>query len=260
MRANCGDVPADQLADCVLSNCGAEFSSTCPFCQACISANVGSTIDEAVAACTLGATAYTYGGSFGIGFLSSADFVEQDSLVFDSNITRRAVLYVRIDDPALGPVHLFGTHLSAVFDDVPYPGDGSWEEEQAAQIDVMLAWIDSKAGDDGPIVLLGDFNTGPDGARYAADVPENYEALVADGWRNIYADLDDGKCSFCEANPLVGGDGEEGVLIDHILVLRFDGDVEIKRILDDEIDIETGDGRVTTARSDHYGLEAVLTG
>ena len=51
---------------------------------------------------------------------------------------------------------------------------------------------------------------------------------------------------------------EAGLLIDHILVMRFDGDVQIERILDDEI--ETGDGLVTTARSDHYGLEAVLTG
>ncbi len=93
-----------------------------------------------------------------------------------------------------------------------------------------------------------------------AEIPENYEALVTDGWRNSYADLDDGECSFCGVNPLVGGDGEEGVLIDHILVLRFDGDVEIQRILDDEIDIETADGLVTTTRSDHYGLEAVLTG
>ena len=259
-RANCTGVPADQLADCVLGSCAVEFGATCPTCQACLAANVGSTIDDAVAACTQGGASYSYEGSFGIGFMSSEAFVEEDSLVLDSNLTRRAVLYVQIDDPALGPVHLFGTHLSPVFSSVPYPGEGTWEEEQAAQIAAMRDWIESKAGDEGPIVLLGDFNTGPEGAQYVAEAPENYDALVADGWRNAYADRDDGECTFCEDNALVGGDGEDGLLIDHILVLRFDGTVEIERILDDEIEIDTADGTVTTARSDHYGLAAVLSG
>ena len=30
----------------------------------------------------------------------------------------------------------------------------------------MRDWIEASAGDDGPIVLLGDFNTGPEDASY----------------------------------------------------------------------------------------------
>jgi endonuclease/exonuclease/phosphatase family metal-dependent hydrolase len=259
-RERCADVPADELADCVLEGCSVEFSATCPECQACLAANVGSTIDEAIDTCSRGSAAYAYEGAFGIGFLSAEPFVEQDSLVLDSSLTRRAVLYAEVDDPTVGTLHLFGTHLSPVFTDVPFPGEGSWEEEQAAQIETVREWIDTKTGGGGTTVLLGDFNTGPDGVLFEGEVVPNYDALVAGDWRNAYLEAqgDDTECTFCEQNPLVGGEGDSGVLIDHVLVLGHAGPLDGMRILDGAVDVDVDGEPMTLARSDHYGVRAVL--
>jgi endonuclease/exonuclease/phosphatase family metal-dependent hydrolase len=259
VRARCADVPADQLADCVLEGCGAELSATCPECQACLASNVGSSIDAAISACAEGSGAYAYDGAFGIGFLAREPFVEQDSLVLESSLNRRAVLYARVDDPDLGTLHLFGTHLSAAFSDVPFPGEGSWEQEQAAQIQTMRDWIDTKTGGEGTVIMLGDFNTGPEGALFAAEVEPNYESLVAGGWANTYLEAlgDEAECTFCAANPLVGDDAPD-VVIDHVLVTGHGGDLETARILDGEVEVQVDGEAVTTALSDHYGLRVVL--
>lgn len=258
-RQRCADVPPDELADCVLEGCGAEFSATCPECQACLAANVGSSIDEAIETCSQGSAAYAYEGAFGIGFLSAEPIVDQDSLVLDSSLTRRAVLYARVDDPTVGTLHLFGTHLSPVFSDVPFPGEGSWEEEQLAQIETVREWVESKTGGEGTIVLLGDFNTGPDGVLFEGEQVTHYEAL-ADGWKNAYLEAqgDEAECTFCSDNPLVGGDGESGAVIDHILVMGHDGGFEAERVLDGAVDIDVDGESVSTAYSDHYGVRAVL--
>lgn len=259
-RSSCGDVPATQLADCVLDRCGAEFAATCPECQACLASNVGSSIDTAIAACTQGSGAYAYDGAFGIGFLSTTPFAETDELVLDSSLTRRAVLYGRLDDTPLGAVHLFGTHLSPTFSDVPFPGEGSWEEEQLDQIETVRAWIDEKTGGTGTTVLLGDFNTGPDGVLFSGEEEPHYEALVEGGWANAYLDTlaDEAECTFCDSNPLNGGDGDGGVAIDHVLVRAHDGDVDATRSLDGETEIEVDGEAVTTALSDHYAVSTVL--
>ncbi len=259
-RARCADVPSDQLASCVLEGCAAEFSNTCPECQACLAANVGSSIDEAITACSEGSGAFAYDGAFGIGFLSSLPLVEQDSLVLESSLNRRAVLHVLVDHPELGPLHLFGTHLSAVFSDIPFPGEGSWEAEQAAQIETVRSWIDEKTGGEGTAILLGDFNTGPEGVAFVGEVEENYRALVADGWVNTYLEAqgDQAECTYCDANPLVGGEGDSGVLLDHVLVLGHDGQFDGARIFDDDIEIDVDGDPVTTALSDHYGVRVTL--
>jgi endonuclease/exonuclease/phosphatase family metal-dependent hydrolase len=260
VRQRCADVPAEGLADCFLEGCGAEFSATCPECQACLAANVGSTIDEILSACGQGGGAYTYGGAFGIGFLSAEPFVEQDSLVLESNLVRRAVLYAQVDDPTVGTLHLFGTHLSPVFEDVPFPDEGSWEQEQLDQIETTREWIDTKTDGEGTTVLLGDFNVGPDGALFEGEQVSSYEALVAGDWRNAYLEAqgDDAVCTFCNDNPLIDGEGDQGVVIDHVLIRGHDGDLDGVRVLDGPVEVEIDGQTVTTARSDHYGVRAVI--
>ena len=259
-RERCADLPPDELADCVLQDCGVEFSATCPECQACLAANVGSTIDEAIETCSQGSASYSYEGSFGIGFLSAQPIVEQDSLVLDSSLTRRAILYAQVDDPTAGTLHLFGTHLSPIFADVPFPGEGSWEQEQADQIETLRGWVETKTAGEGTTILLGDFNTGPAGVLFEGEAVPNYELLAAGDWRNAYLEAqgDEAVCTFCEDNPLLGGDGDSGVVIDHILTLGFEGGFEATRILDGEVEVDVEGETITTARSDHYGIRVVL--
>lgn len=257
--ANCDGVDPGMLAGCVLQNCNPEYSSLPNPCKTCLGANVGKSLEEVLAACESGAEAYAYGGAFGIGLLTSAEVVAKDAKVFESTLNRRAVLWAHVRKQGFGEAHVFCTHLSAVFDDIDYPGEGSWEGEQAAQIDALRAWADEKAGGDGIAILLGDMNTGPAvGSSVGAEVPANYEKLAA-GYANPFVESTSVACTFCADNPLVGGaDDDESVLIDHILVKGFEGTASAERVMTDEITIEAGGKKITTAYSDHYGVRVTL--
>ncbi|MCP4435192.1 MAG: hypothetical protein GY812_06785 [Actinomycetia bacterium] len=264
-RQNCDGVPDDQLSDCVLSSCGSEFAGTCPECQTCLAANIGGSLEEILSACAGdgGGGSYAYDGAFGVGILSSEPFVEQDSVVLESSLTRRAVLYVQIEDPVLGTVDVFNTHLTANLDlgetPVPYPGEGTWAEEQAAQIEVIGEWIDERTSDDRVAILAGDLNTSPEGDDHTSETPQNFELLVSSGgWDDAYTDDPDAECTYCADNLLVGGEGETGPVLDHILVRNFDGEVNVERIFTDPLQIEVDGESVETSLSDHYGLAATL--
>ncbi len=255
---NCADASPDELVGCVLGSCASEYGGLCAECQSCIAANVGNTVEEAVANCTTASSAFAYEGSVGIGLLSKAVILDTDVLVLDSSLNRRAVLHAVVDTEAFGPVHVFGTHLSAVFSDIPYPGDGTWEDEQAAQIDALLAYIDTRADPGDPVVLLGDFNTGPAGELYEAEVAANYELLPAAMLTNTYLEADDARCTFCGDNPLVEGDA--AVVIDHVFTRGLDAGQEARRILDQPLAIDVDGEETAAALSDHYGLLLTLTG
>jgi endonuclease/exonuclease/phosphatase family metal-dependent hydrolase len=259
VRANCADVPTDQLADCVLSNCGAEYGELCESCQSCLAANVGQPLEAVLESCTAGAAAYAYGGAFGVGLLSRLPVEESDHVVLDSSLNRRAVQYARIDAGPLGDLHVFSTHLSAVFADIPYPGDGSWEAEQARQIRRLLRLVDEAVPAGDPVVVMGDLNTGPPAGDMPGEVAENYQVLADAGFESPYLD-DDPACTYCADNPLVGGaDDDASVVIDHVLVRDLDGSVSVERVLDDEITVDRGGDEVRTRLSDHYGVALTIT-
>jgi len=258
IEQNCADASPDELVECVLSSCGAQFGELCEECQTCIGANVGNTVEEAVANCTTASSAFAYEGSVGIGLLSNAVIQDSDVLVLDSSLNRRAVLHAVVDTEAFGPVHVFGTHLSAVFSDIPYPDEGTWEQEQATQIADLLAYIDSRAEPGDPVVLLGDFNTGPAGERYQAEVAANYDLLTAAMFANPYTDDPEAECTFCGDNPLVGGDA--AVVIDHVLTRGVEGPAAAERILDGSITVSVDGADTPTALSDHYGVMLTLSG
>lgn len=254
---NCADAGPDELVECVLTNCASQYAGLCEECQSCIAANVGNTIEEGIANCTTASSAFAYDGSVGIGLLSKAVILDTDVLVLESSLNRRAVLHALVDVEGFGPVNVFGTHLSAVFSDIPYPGEGTWEEEQATQIADVLAYIETRTEPGDPVVLLGDFNTGPAGALYQAEIAANYELLTAGMLTNPYVEADDARCTFCGDNPLVGGDA--AVVIDHVFTRNVEATAEAERILDGPIVIDVDGSETTTALSDHYGVTLSLT-
>ena len=254
---NCADAGPDELVECVLTNCATQYAGLCEECQSCIAANVGNTIEEGIANCTTASSAFAYDGSVGIGLLSKAVILDTDVLVLESSLNRRAVLHALVDVEGFGPVNVFGTHLSAVFSDIPYPGEGTWEEEQATQIADVLAYIETRTEPGDPVVLLGDFNTGPAGALYQAEIAANYELLTAGMLTNPYVEADDARCTFCGDNPLVGGDA--AVVIDHVFTRNVEATAEAERILDGPIVVDVDGSETTTALSDHYGVTLSLT-
>ncbi len=249
----------EELGTCVLVACGGELGSVPPACQRCLAASVGGDLQTAVATCTQGpGELYAYGGSFGTALLTDAPLLAQDSLLLDSTLNRRAVLYADVNLPGLGPTHVFCTHLTADLA-LPYPGEGSWEAEQAAQIEAMLTFINEKSADGGPVLLMGDLNTGPAGPGVVAEVPANYGRLVAAGFANRYLTEASPTCTFCADNPLVVAEGEDqSVIIDHILTKRVDVETRSSRVLDAPVSLQVDGQQLESRLSDHYGVELFL--
>jgi hypothetical protein len=253
----CGSEPA---ADCVLANCGAEFNAQSSECKQCLASNVGGTIDDLTAVCSGDGAVFAYGGAFGVGLLTNQTVVAQEGLVLEgSTINRRGVQYMELDVGGT-PVHVFCTHLTANLT-LEYPRDeGSWEAEQAAQIDTIHGWIAERAGDE-TAILLGDLNTGPAGDGFSAELPDNWEKLTTAGWSAPFIEQAP-QCTYCGDNPLVGsaGDDVNSVLIDQVLFQRASGTFSAGRILDADVTLETeADGTVTSKLSDHYGVRVEWT-
>lgn len=257
-NANCEDPP--QVA-CIVA-CADEFDALSSDCKGCVQAQFGNTIDDILGFCSQPADLWVYDGEFGIGILTSRDILEEDNIILDSNTTRRAVAYAKVDSP-IGEVHAFCTHLTAGLSTVPHPKEsegGSWEAEQKGQIDDLRNFIDSKAGSDGLVILLGDLNTGPDVGSIEGEFIEHYD-LIAAGFTNHYADQGLG-CTFCNDNTLVDGSPDESPdrVIDHILTRNFSGTAEMSRQLDGLISVDTNDdGTIESNISDHFAVHGTYS-
>ncbi|MEM9692266.1 MAG: endonuclease/exonuclease/phosphatase family protein [Myxococcota bacterium] len=259
INAGCDQVCVDQLVTCVLDACLPEFQALPPDCNSCLQANVGNTLSDIESTCESQSTEFAFGGSFGLGLLSKYPFLEKNIITFQSTTNRRAAIYALLDTP-LGPVHTYCTHLTAVFDDIPYPRDeGSWEEEQATQVAELIADIDNRSGADGQVLVLGDTNNGPAGPGYGAEAPQNYEPFPAAGLVNPYTDTPGHTCTFCSDNPLIGNDDDESVVIDHVFVRNISGSTSAARVLDGAVDVETCGETSSSALSDHYGVSVTIS-
>jgi endonuclease/exonuclease/phosphatase family metal-dependent hydrolase len=259
--ANCADVTSAELTDCALDNCGMQLDALPSDCFTCLAANVAlGDLALIRSICeSAGGGRYAYGGSFGTGILSRHPLAETDSLLLTSTTNRRAVLYARIPDTAIGEIHFFCTHLTANLSSVPYTGEAAgWPEEQAAQIERLVAWTREKAPS-GRVVIAGDLNNGPALPGITGELEANFAMWSAAGLRSPYTQQPDVACTFCDDNRLnLGTMGGEGGLIDHVLIgggLRAGTG---RRFLDATIEIVVDGMSTTSAYSDHYGLVVPL--
>ena len=250
---NCDLGCLDDMIDCMFASCAFNFLTLEKPCMECVQANVGRDPDDIEQTCTAEHTKYAYDGAFGTGILSAYPLTSTDEHVFASTTNRRSLLHAVVDAP-MGPVDVYCTHLTAVFDLIPYPKEeGSWEEEQTAQIADMLAFIDSSATT-GRTVLAGDMNAGPDVGDSVADQLANWNAIAASGMAVPYVDAE-GPCTFCSDNPLQGTDTDtDDRVLDHVLVDGFGPATAAERVLDQEITTERCGEQVPGAYSDHYGV------
>ena len=257
MEGSCDLECLDELIDCMFASCALNFLTLEKGCMECVQANVGGTAQEISDTCTTEHTHYAYGGAFGTGILSAYPLSNTEEHVFDSTTNRRSLLHAVAATPQ-GDVDVYCTHLTAVFDLIPYPKEeGSWAEEQTAQIEDMVAHIDSNATT-GQVVLMGDMNCGPDVGSSVADQEDNWELLAASGMAVPYVDAE-GPCTFCPDNPLMGADSDDDPrVIDHVLLEGFDGATTAERVLDEEITTELCGEEIAGAYSDHYGVSVTI--
>ena len=267
----CGDVCVDQLVGCALANCNPEvqaIQTANPPCFTCIGANIGMSIAAIVDACENGSKEYLFGGSFGVGLLTNAEVLASDTLVLDSVLNRRGIIYNHLKTD-IGEVHAFCTHLTATFSSIPYPGSDhadSYEEEQNLQLDAFHAFVDSKTSD-GQVLLMGDMNNGPAGDGYMAEAGDNYTKLLKDGtYANPYIATPGHQCTFCKDNPIIAAeasaDDTESAVIDHVLIGGFEtgsAEAAAERIMTDAIMVDNCGETIDSALSDHYGVSITFT-
>lgn len=248
---SCSDVCNDQLVACVFDNCALPFIGLPKSCQGCVQAEVGGTPAEIRETCESQGTSFAYGSSFGTGILSRHPIAANEHRVLDSTTNRRGVIYASIDHPD-GAFDVFCTHLTAVFELIPYPREtGSWAGEQALQIEEIGAFINDVST--GAVALLGDLNTGP------TATPDNWAKVKALGLDTPYID-DGGDCTYCATNPILARDGSTANdIIDHVLTRGFGDHVSTARVLDGEITTESCGESFTGALSDHYGVSLTTT-
>jgi endonuclease/exonuclease/phosphatase family metal-dependent hydrolase len=276
-ESRCAGLTQHALLPCLLRSCAARLTGLSAGCFNCLSANPRQGPDELAQTCQQartksaagarpptragGAEALAaYSGSTGTGVLTSAEIVERDARTLPSAVDRRAVLYTKVAPPSLGELHVFCTHLTASMDGVPHPRARSWEDDQSAQLEALLAYIDEKTGGRGTTILLGDLNTGPGIApAISARLPAHYGRVIARGFLNPYASQGDVKCTYCFDNPLDGKSGTRGLLVDHVLLRGFEGEAAGGQIMRQNVDIEVSGKKVRSGFSDHFGVRVTLS-
>lgn len=253
---NCADGCFDEVASCLISNCALDFIALSDTCIGCLEANVGNA-DTAREMCETENTQFAYGGSYGIGILSAHPILSSEELVLDSTTNRRGTLHAVIDGPD-GEVDIFCTHLTADLSPLPYTGpEDSWAAEQLTQINTLTQWVAQRAGS-GLSVWMGDFNTGPDGAGFDAEIGTNFDALATIGWQIPYVETSQG-CTWCPQDNGLITSGTRQSTIDHILVDGADdATLTATRVLDADVDVPVCGETVSAPTSDHYGVSVLI--
>jgi endonuclease/exonuclease/phosphatase family metal-dependent hydrolase len=251
----CDGVCDEYTDDCMLGNCAVSFINSSSSCQGCVMANVGGSAQSVRDNCSTGYAQYAFNGSFGTGLLSKHKIISSEHLELDATTNRRGVQHAVIDSPA-GKIDVYCTHLTAVFELLPYPREsGDWDVEQRAQASALIDFVESSA-ETKRIVVLGDFNTGAAvGDDVLAVEIDTYDRFMNAGYSDPYTDQP-GSCTWCGDNPLVSG--ERNYILDHVFVKGFDGSPTTERVLDSAQDIEVCEETAEGALSDHYGISATL--
>jgi endonuclease/exonuclease/phosphatase family metal-dependent hydrolase len=251
-EARCAGLSDEALARCVVTHCSSTALALPTPCLNCLASHPVGTLSEILARCVgdessrdAGPTPSTqgdrdrgliaYGGSFGTGLLSRWPLDDVGVLVFDATVNARAALHGRMVTPSGAELLVFAVHFSP---------SGS---ERELQVELLLGWIEEKAGS-APALLLGDLNTTP-GSRA-------FQRLEQAGFRE--PDPSDHRATYAADGLETGRVTESGWRLDHVLVRGLDAPVGTQRILDEPITIGVAGRRVKTTLSDHFGVLATI--
>ncbi|HTV24306.1 MAG TPA: endonuclease/exonuclease/phosphatase family protein [Polyangiaceae bacterium] len=268
LASNCSDVDREGLPLCAIANCAGAFTEVSMACQQCIAANQAAVDVENLTTICANADggAASFSDQTGLVLLSRLPLERPSYVAFESSLGDRGLLSARLHTDFMGEVDVNCTHLAASLGEVPYTGPyGSWAGERLRQIEQMLERVDEIRADGnagGSAILMGDMNCGPGTALARAASPDAFARLANAGFIAPYAELD-GRCTFCENNPLNGlvTDPEEGALIDHVLVSAAGSEVfAAERVLDAAISVDVDGEAIETAHSDHYGIRVRASG
>jgi endonuclease/exonuclease/phosphatase family metal-dependent hydrolase len=271
----CPGLSGSELVSCSLSQCGVAFAGLPPNCADGVVGSVGIpdiTVEALVAAVTQPVGKFAFGGSLGLILASKypLEAREFQDFIDDSSANHRGALYAEINLNKQTQV-VACTHPTAnLGNSPPYPVNGkhnSWEGENRFMMEQMIAFANTKAGDN-PIFFAGDFNcsTANPANGVDADFAANCQLWRDDGFADpAAAQL---PCTFCGQENLVlkpsGSTTSE--LLDHVFVKNLASGSQLRatRVFDQPVSIEAlvppselapEDSPKLTHPSDHFGVE-----
>ncbi|HEX6767041.1 MAG TPA: endonuclease/exonuclease/phosphatase family protein [Polyangiaceae bacterium] len=257
LATQCGTFEGVERTACAEAACGAEVTALSGGCLGCILNSLDGSLESCVGDGSAPEDPAIFGGAYDTMLLSRHPFDETEVKTLDGYLVRTAVLYAKVTLAGLGPVHAFCTHLGSPLGVIPYAGPhGSWEGEHAAQVAALSSFIETKANDSLPVIVLGDLNMGPAAGSSVAVLGDQYDALVAARLDNPYASGRNALCTDCADNAFhaTAPDYPDSI-IDHVLIRDFpDHYWTAQRVLDEPVDL----GEVSMNLSDHYGVRLVL--
>lgn len=272
---HCGKARKDEAPACLLEHCGGNLPDLSAGCLGCLTSQAGRPFSELGRACVSaeasGATGkpaagkprraptgtWAYGGSTGTGLLTRAPVLARGARVFSSPVVTRAALFARVEASGLGELDVYCTHLTADTPQLPHPAGRRWSEEHAEEVGELLAYVEETSRGR-PVLLLGDLNTGPAlGPRIQARAAEQYARFLAAGFSNPYAGPG-AECTYCFDNPLRGGAGTRGTLIDHALLRGVAAAAKPSPFLRRLGELDVGGRPVRSGLSDHFGVAVSL--
>ena len=246
IELNCAET--DNLSECGTTNCISEFTSLPPTCQGCVASNLGLGVEGILSTCVNSGASLAYGGSNGLLLLGRMEISNPEFISLPSFQVQRGWISAEIGGLSVACTHL-ATPLATTYD-----GEfDSYAAEQTAQIELILGALEDV---EGPLVLLGDLNTGPGTGNLDAELEGNWELFGAAGFTSPNTESDAPFCTWCADNTLINSD--KNLAIDHILARNVEISSVI-RFLDETVDIQVGEESITTSYSDHYGLTATVS-
>ncbi len=257
LAESCPGATGEEMVDCAESHCGPEVEALSGGCLGCIMNHLDA-FTECLGTGEAPSDPAVYGGSYDVGLLSRWPLLRSDNRALSSYFVRASVLYARIAVPGYGPLDTYCTHLGSALGIVPYRGAfGSWEGEHLQQVEEVLEFIEQTNHGARPLLLLGDFNMGPEVGGNSAVWADQYQLAVDAGLDNAYVARTNPLCTTCAGTTFRSASATNEI-IDHIFSKRLPTwNTTHKRVFTETV--ELGEGLPAFNLSDHWGLEARFT-
>lgn len=280
LRNNCSTMPGSEMGQttstaCAQSQCIGQvtsiITSTDPDalrCYGCLATALPTDNFSSIRTlCTTNANAgLAFGGQNGVMILSKYPLSDVETMVLPGTWNRRVISRATVALPSNRRVAVYCNHLTPEFNSTAFPYTGrygcgrvgreGWASEQLAQARRLVQWVTQTAGTL-PVVVAGDFNSGPMANGVVAEAVDTYDYLRG----QLTPALPTGyvpTCTFCGANYLTGMSPD--VWIDHIFVKNIPASAVRsfeRTFVDPSVTVPMAPGRVNV--SDHYGVRATIT-
>ncbi len=280
ITTNCSTMPGNEAGQttstqCATSTCigqvGALITSPDPDalrCYGCLASALPTESFSSIRTLceTNPAAGLAFGGQNGVMILSKHPLSNIETIVVPGTWNRRVITRATATLPNARTVTVFCNHLTPQFDSTAFPYTGrygcgrvgreGWANEQLAQARRLVQWV-TQTGGSGPVVVAGDFNSGPMSSGVVAEAVETYDYLRTQLTLAVPSNYTP-VCTFCGANFLTGNSAD--VWIDHIFVKNIPASAVrsfSRTFVTPSVTVPSAPGTVNV--SDHYGVRAVLS-